>query len=175
MCKWCADEAVPSHKRDATAPASRKAQCPVCRRTVKNKVRETTSSQMEVQWLNINRLRYMVASPKVHLRQKGKVQKKLRLLHYDPPPKTNSRYQLALHACATNDSRYEYKHQQAPKSKLNDSDTELVAFYRLQPSFGPCSGLEGCRIKECYHMVLHLLMTILTSLGLRFEIVYLDR
>ncbi|MCJ1244689.1 hypothetical protein MMC30_001888 [Trapelia coarctata] len=37
MCKWCADEAVPSHKLDVTAPASRKATCPVCRKRVKQK------------------------------------------------------------------------------------------------------------------------------------------
>ena len=38
MCKWCANEAVPSHKLDQTAPASARAQCPVCRRKVKQKV-----------------------------------------------------------------------------------------------------------------------------------------
>ena len=38
MCKWCANEAVPSHKLDQTAPASTRAQCPVCRRKVKQKV-----------------------------------------------------------------------------------------------------------------------------------------
>ena len=38
MCKWCADEAVPSHRLDHTAPASSRAQCPVCRKRVKQKV-----------------------------------------------------------------------------------------------------------------------------------------
>jgi len=47
MCKWCADEAVPSHKLDATAPASRKATCPVCRKRVKQKVTQETPTYIE--------------------------------------------------------------------------------------------------------------------------------
>ncbi|MCJ1379260.1 hypothetical protein MMC17_002361 [Xylographa soralifera] len=37
MCKWCANEAIPSHKADQTVPQNRSA-CPVCRKRVKNKV-----------------------------------------------------------------------------------------------------------------------------------------
>ncbi|MCJ1286473.1 hypothetical protein MMC26_005819 [Xylographa opegraphella] len=36
MCKWCANEAIPSHKVDQTVPQHRSA-CPVCRKRVKNK------------------------------------------------------------------------------------------------------------------------------------------
>ncbi|MCJ1433519.1 hypothetical protein MMC27_002882 [Xylographa pallens] len=36
MCKWCANEAIPSHKADQTVPQHRSA-CPVCRKRVKNK------------------------------------------------------------------------------------------------------------------------------------------
>lgn len=37
MCKWCADQTVPSHKADRTRPATQ-ASCPVCRKRVKQKV-----------------------------------------------------------------------------------------------------------------------------------------
>ncbi|MCJ1473952.1 hypothetical protein MMC13_002608 [Lambiella insularis] len=36
MCRWCANEAIPSHKADQNIPASRSAQCPVCRKKVKS-------------------------------------------------------------------------------------------------------------------------------------------
>ncbi|MCJ1396739.1 hypothetical protein MMC18_009631 [Xylographa bjoerkii] len=36
MCKWCANEAIPSHRADQTIPQNRSA-CPVCRKRVKNK------------------------------------------------------------------------------------------------------------------------------------------
>lgn len=37
MCKWCADQTVPSHKADRTRPAG-VVNCPVCRKRVKQKV-----------------------------------------------------------------------------------------------------------------------------------------
>ena len=38
MCKWCADQTVPSHKADRTRPAG-VVNCPVCRKRVKQRVR----------------------------------------------------------------------------------------------------------------------------------------
>ena len=37
MCKWCADQTVPSHKADRTKPATQ-VSCPICRKRVKQKV-----------------------------------------------------------------------------------------------------------------------------------------
>jgi hypothetical protein len=39
MCKWCADQAIPSHKNDHTRPAAGMHNCPVCRKRVRQKAR----------------------------------------------------------------------------------------------------------------------------------------
>ena len=39
MCKWCANQAIPSSAKDHTAPANKSAKCPMCRKVVKHKVR----------------------------------------------------------------------------------------------------------------------------------------
>ncbi|KAF4548770.1 Hypothetical protein D9617_25g061000 [Elsinoe fawcettii] len=39
MCRWCSEQHSPSLKHDRTTPADERAQCPVCRKVVKKKVR----------------------------------------------------------------------------------------------------------------------------------------
>lgn len=41
MCNWCAEQLIPPHRNDRTTPADRNAQCPMCRKRVKQRVRAT--------------------------------------------------------------------------------------------------------------------------------------